>query len=95
VLAWTILGSRTADGDVFLRLAEGLPEWEAEPFDAVPISVTLGDVDPLVPIDDVDAIVDMYPGATVHVLANCGHFAHLEWSRLTADTITSFLADPV
>ena len=49
----------------------------------------------LVPIVDVDAIVDMYPGATVHVLANCGHFAHLEWSRLTVDAIASLLADPV
>jgi pimeloyl-ACP methyl ester carboxylesterase len=94
VLSRAILGSRTADGNVFIRLAVGLPEWEAEPFDAVPVTVILGDIDPLVPIDGVDAIVDMYPGAAIHVLANCGHFAHLEWSQLTVDMITASLSAP-
>lgn len=92
VLSRSILGSRTTDGNEFIRLAEGLPQWEAEPFDAVPVTIVLGDTDPLVPTGDVDAIVDMYPGATIHVAANCGHFVHLEWSQLTVDTIAAFLA---
>ena len=94
VLSRAILGSRTSDGNDFLRLAEGLPAWEAEPFDSVPVSIVLGDSDPLIPIPDIDAVVDMYPAATIHVFANCGHFAHLEWSPLTVDTITEFLTAP-
>ncbi len=92
VLSRTILDSHTTDGNEFIRLAEGLPRWEAEPFDAVPVAIVLGETDPLVPPDDIDAIVDMYPGGTIHVAADCGHFVHLEWSQLTIDTIASFLA---
>lgn len=90
VLSRAVLGSRTADGNEFIRLAEELPDWEAEPFDDVPVAIVLGDTDPLIPIGDVDAIVDSYPSATIHVFANCGHFAHLEWPRLTIDTATHF-----
>lgn len=90
VLSRAVLDSRTASGNDFLRLAEGLPDWEAEPFGAVPVNVVLGDADPLIPTSDVDAVVDMYPDATVHVFANCGHFAHLEWSALTVETMSGF-----
>jgi pimeloyl-ACP methyl ester carboxylesterase len=95
VLSRAILGSRTTDGNRFLQLAEGLPDWEAEPFDDVPVAIVLGDEDPLVPVGDIDTVVDMYPAATLHVYATCGHFAHLEWSRLTIDTIAAFLRDDV
>ena len=92
VLSLAVLGSRTDDGNEFMGLAEGLPPWEAEPFDAGPVSIVLGDADPLIPVDDVELIVDSYPTAPIHVLANCGHFAHLEWPRLTVDAITACLA---
>lgn len=88
VLSRAILGSRTSDGSDFMRLAEGLPEWESEPLFDVPVTILLGDADPLVPVRDVDRIADSYPLAPIHVLANCGHFAHLEWPRLTVDTIS-------
>lgn len=91
VVSRVILGSRTTDGNDFLRLAEGLPEWESEPFVDAPVCIVLGDEDPLVAVSDVDAVVDMYPHASVHVLANCGHFAHLEWPQLTVDTIRAFV----
>jgi pimeloyl-ACP methyl ester carboxylesterase len=91
VLTRAILGSRTPDGNRFLALAEQLPAWEAEPFDRVPVTIVLGDADPLIPGADVDAVVEMYPGAIVHVIAKCGHFAHLEWSRRSVDTVTGFL----
>ena len=90
VLARAVLGSRTTDGNRFIRLAETLPEWEAEPFDAVPVSIVLGDSDPLIPVQDIDAVVDAYPDAHVHVLTDCGHFAHLEWPAVTLDVITRF-----
>lgn len=90
VLARAILGSRTTDGNEFLRLAEMLPAWEAEPFDGVPVSIVLGDGDPLIPVQDIDAVHDAYPGAEVHVLADCGHFAHLEWPATTIDVISRF-----
>ena len=91
VLTRAVLGSRTTDGNRFLALASELPTWESEPFDRVPVTIVLGDGDPLIPPGDVDAVVDMYPDAAVHVIANCGHFAHLEWPRLTVDAIHEFL----
>lgn len=94
VLSRTILGSRTADGNRFLALAEELPTWEAEPFDRVPVTLLLGDADPLIPADDVAAVVEMYPAADIDIVANCGHFAHLEWPRHTVDTISRGLASP-
>lgn len=92
VLSRAVLGSRTDDGTEFIRLAEELPDWEAEPFDDVPVSIVLGDADPLIPVGDVEAIVDAYTGAPIHVLANCGHFSHLEWPQVTVDTISACFA---
>jgi pimeloyl-ACP methyl ester carboxylesterase len=95
VLSRSVLGSRTSDGSEFIRLAQGMPAWESEPFTEVPVTIVLGDVDPLVPVRDVDLIAGAYPAAPIHVLANCGHFAHLEWSRLVVDTISHhFLPNP-
>lgn len=93
VLSRAVLGSRTDDGGEFMRLAEELPDWEAEPFDDVPVSIVLGDADPLIPMSDVEMVVDSYTGAPVHVLADCGHFAHLEWPRFTVDAISACFAD--
>lgn len=89
VLSRAVLGSRTDDGNEFIRLAEELPMWEAEPFDEVPVSIVLGDADPLIPVDDVESILDAYSSAPIHVLVNCGHFAHLEWPKLTVDAISA------
>mgnify|MGYP003133975833 CR=1 FL=1 len=91
VLTRAVLASRTTDGNRFLSLAAELPDWESEPFDRVPVTIVLGDVDPLIPPGDVDAVAEMYPDASVHVVANCGHFAHLEWPQLSVDTIRNFL----
>jgi pimeloyl-ACP methyl ester carboxylesterase len=88
VLSRAVLGSRTSDGSEFIRLAQGMPAWESEPFTDVPVTIVLGDRDPLVPVRDVDLIADSYPDAPIHVLADCGHFAHLEWPRLTVDAIS-------
>lgn len=91
VLSRAILASRTTDGIDFLELAEQLPPWESEPFDAVPVRILLGDADPLVPPSDVDAIRASYPAADIVMLADCGHFAHLEWPRQTVDAIVEHL----
>lgn len=91
VLGLAVLGSRTTDGNRFLALAAELPNWESEPFDQVPVTILLGDADPLIPAGDVDAVAEMYPAAEVHVIANCGHFAHLEWPHRSVDTICRFL----
>jgi pimeloyl-ACP methyl ester carboxylesterase len=93
VLSRAVLGSRTTDGNEFLRLAERLPAWQAEPFRDVPVTIVLGDRDPLIPAGDVDDVREMYPEATIEVVADCGHFAHLEWSALTVATIASWF-DP-
>ena len=92
VLSRAVLGSRTDDGNEFIRLAEEIPPWHAEPFDDVPVTIVLGDADPLIPVDDVELIADAYTGAPIHVVANCGHFAHLEWPRLTVDAISACFA---
>jgi pimeloyl-ACP methyl ester carboxylesterase len=88
VIGRAILSSRTRDGVDFLRLSRQLPEWEAEPFTAKPVTVILGDVDPLVPATDLDIVRSRYPRANVHVLPSCGHFAHLERADLTVAAIT-------
>jgi pimeloyl-ACP methyl ester carboxylesterase len=93
VLSRAVLGSRTTDGNDFLELAAGLPAWESEPFDSVPVSIVLGDSDPLIPTGDVDRIVDAYPSAPIHVFADSGHFVHLEWSQMTVDVIVQSFAD--
>ncbi len=90
VISRAILRSRTADGVDFLRMARGLPDWEADPFTACPVQVILGDDDPLVPIPDHDAVIDSYPAAVVHVVSECGHFAHLEQPGATLDLMTEF-----
>jgi pimeloyl-ACP methyl ester carboxylesterase len=87
VIGRAILSSRTTDGVDFLRLARQLPEWEAEPFTARPVTIVLGGRDPLVPATDFDAVRMRYPDAFVHVLPGCGHFAHLELPASTVGAI--------
>lgn len=91
VIGRAILSSRTRDGVDFLRLSRTLPEWEAEPFTGRPVTIVLGDDDPLVPVHDLDAVRSRYPDALVHVLPTCGHFAHLERADLTVGAIAEGL----
>ena len=90
VIIRAILASRTTDGVDFFELAEQLPEWESEPFAAVPVRIMLGADDPLVPSGDLDAITSAYPEAVVTVLDDCGHFVHLEWPQATVDAIVDW-----
>jgi pimeloyl-ACP methyl ester carboxylesterase len=87
VIGRAILSSRTRDGVDFLRLARTMPEWEREPFTARPVTIVLGADDPLVPPKDLDLVRGRYPGASVHVLPECAHFAHLEQPHLTVGAI--------
>lgn len=87
VIGRAILSSRTRDGVDFLRLSRQLPEWEAEPFTAKPVTIVLGENDPLVPVGDLEEVRSRYPDALVHVLPSCGHFAHLERADLTVGAI--------
>jgi pimeloyl-ACP methyl ester carboxylesterase len=87
VIGRAILSSRTRDGVDFLRLSRQLPEWEAEPFTAKPVTIVLGQNDPLVPDTDFERVRSRYPGASVQVLPSCGHFAHIERADLTVGAI--------
>lgn len=93
VIGRAILSSRTTDGVDFLRLSRHLPDWESEPCTSRPVTIVLGHDDPLVPLRDHDAVQTRYPDATVHVLPECGHFAHIERPEATlaaiADAFTS------
>lgn len=91
VIGRAILSSRTTDGVDFLRLARQLPAWESEPFTARPVTIVLGERDPLVPATDLDAVRSRYPDAFVHVLPGCGHFAHLERPESTVGAIREAL----
>ena len=93
VISRAILRSRTTDGIDFLRLARELPLWEAEPFSTRPMEIILGDDDPLVPVADVDGVAESYPSASIHLLSDCGHFAHLEQPAHTLDLISQFYAE--
>lgn len=91
VVSRAILGTRTADGVDFLRVARTLPSLAPTPFTGVPVTIVLGDTDPLVPLDDLVEVDALYPDATVHVLDRCGHFAHLEQTAATAELIEEAL----
>ncbi len=93
VISRAILRSRTTDGIDFLRLARELPLWEADPCDSRPVEIIIGDDDPLVPESDHDGVVESYPAASIHLLADCGHFAHLEQPRHTLDLMAGFFAE--
>ena len=90
VIARTIISSRTTDGHDFMSLATEMPDWQAAPFTDRPVRIVLGEGDPLVPMDDLSAIADMYPDADLLVLDRCGHFAHLEQPARTLDAIVGF-----
>lgn len=92
VISRAILRSRTTDGVDFLRLARGIPPWESDPCESNPITVILGGDDPLVPVSDHAAIARAYPAADIHVLADCGHFAHLEQPGPALELIAGFFA---
>ena len=81
------MSSRTTDGIDFINLARELPETEFTPFDDRPVTIVLGRSDPLTPEDDYDEIRWRYPGASIHVLEPCSHFAHLEQPEVTVDLI--------
>jgi len=92
VISRAILRSRTTDGIDFLRMAREMPVWEADPFGLRPVRIILGDDDPLVPASDHGAVVELYPGAGVFVIPECGHFAHLEQPGHTLDLMTDFFS---
>lgn len=87
VISRALMSTRTNDGLDFLRLARELPETDSEPFDRVPVSIVLGEADPLVPESDVDLVQARYPAATIHVLERCSHFAHFEQPARTVELI--------
>ncbi len=90
IVARAVLRSRTTDGHDFLQLAREMPEWERDPFETGPVRILLGDADPLVPLDDLPAVQEMYPQADFIVLDDCAHFAHLEQPRRTLDHLVEF-----
>lgn len=90
VVARAVLRSRTTDGHDFLELSRAMPEWERDPFGEVPVKVVLGETDPLVPVEDIPAVSEMYPSAQITMLHRCAHFAHLEQPRRTLDELVEF-----
>ncbi|MEO1064090.1 MAG: alpha/beta hydrolase [Actinomycetota bacterium] len=92
VIATAIMDSRTTDGLDFLRLAQKLPVWASRPHAAQPITVILGDDDPLILEADHAAIRRSYPEARIHVAQRCGHFVHLEQPELVMEVIDDFIA---
>lgn len=91
VVGRAIMSTRTTDGMDFLRLARELPETDSAPFDAVPVTIVLGRGDPLVPESDFELVQARYPGATVHVLERCSHFAPFEQPARTVAIIEDAL----
>lgn len=83
VVSRSIMSTRTRDGSEFLQLAHELPERIDQPCVERPVTIVLGDVDPLVPIELIDLIEHLYPEADIHVLKRCSHFAHLERPHCT------------
>lgn len=88
VVSRAILWSRTRDGVDFLRLARDLPHWEREPYTGRRVAIVLGETDPLVPMSDLDRVIERYPNADVFLVPECGHFVHLERGGATIDIIS-------
>jgi pimeloyl-ACP methyl ester carboxylesterase len=91
VVSRSIMSTRTTDGRDFIELAREIPETEATPFDAVPVTIVLGKRDPLVPESDFPGVQARYPAATIHVLDPCSHFAQFEQPARTVEIITDAL----
>lgn len=91
VISRAIMSTRTTDGLDFIRLAREIPETEYAAFDGVPVTIVLGLGDPLVPESDFETVQARYPGATIHVLDPCSHFAHLEQPARTIEIISTAL----
>lgn len=83
VISRAVMSTRTRDGSEFLQLTHQLPVWIDEPCTTRPVTIVLGDVDPLVPVDLLELIEQLYPEASIHVLDRCSHFAHLERPHCT------------
>lgn len=83
VVSRAVMSTRTKDGSEFLQLAHELPVWIDEACTTRPVTIVLGDVDPLVPVELLDLIEGLYPNAAIHVLDRCSHFAHLERPHCT------------
>lgn len=94
VVSRAIMSTRTRDGSDFIRLAREIPETEWDPFDERPVTIVLGRDDPLVPESDWGEVEERYPGATIHVLERCSHFAHLEQPGITAAIVREWGAGP-
>lgn len=92
VISRAILMSTTSDARDFFALAAQMPEWERRPFEDVPVRILLGEDDPLIPVDDLTSVDEMYPGADVTIIEECAHFAHLEQPARTVDEIIDFFA---
>ena len=84
-----IMATRTTDGNDFLRLARNLPPWFLEPHARRPVTLVLGDSDPLVPPREYETVCAAYPDAEVHIADHCGHFVHLERPDLTIHMIAA------
>ena len=57
------------------------------------MEIILGDDDPLVPVADLEGVAESYPSASIHLLSDCGHFAHLEQPAHSLDLMSQFYAE--
>jgi pimeloyl-ACP methyl ester carboxylesterase len=91
VISRAVMSTRTTDGSDFIRLARDLPELAPTPFEGVPVTIVLGQDDPLVPMSDLDDVRALYPAAAIHVLDRCSHFAQLEQPMRIVEFVRSAL----
>lgn len=55
-----------------------------------PVQIIWGEQDTMLPLDYAREFQRLIPGATLHVLASCGHLPHLEKPEETASLVRSF-----
>ena len=57
-----------------------------------PTLVVWGDADQMIPLECGHAFANSIPGARLHVLPDCGHFAHLDQPQRFAEALREFLS---
>ena len=59
----------------------------------VPTLVAWGGQDQMVPLECAELYQQAIPGAMLHVIEGCGHWAHLERPKDLAELVLKFVAD--
>lgn len=81
------LSANFSEGDTHLKLVSAFRIADMVPNDDIPVSIILGQSDPLIPESDIEKITGLFPRSTITQVAT-GHFAHIEDPTTVVEVIS-------